>query len=71
MIGTMAMPANWGYKDVFAKYVSKIWVNAIVLVLGLAAFVYTRVDSHYILIPQLIAYVCISICIAIILYLLL
>lgn len=54
------------YRDVVSQYASKIYVNVGLLFLGLASFIYTRIDFHYIFIPQLIAYVFISVCIVII-----
>lgn len=51
------------HKDSFLNIVSKIQCNIILIVLGMIAFVYIRKDYHYYFLPQLIAYVLISLCI--------
>lgn len=51
------------YREVIAQYVYKIWILVFVVAAGLVCFIYTRIDFHYILIPQLISYVVIAVCI--------
>lgn len=51
------------YKDIFTLYAKKVWVLLAVIGVGSASFVYTKIDFHYILIPQLAAYVLIAVCI--------
>lgn len=51
------------YREILSIQVHNIWVKITVLILGLSAFVYTLIDSHYIFILQLFAFVCVAGCI--------
>lgn len=54
------------YKDKIIPIIEKVWVKIIIVLLGCGAFVYTRIDFHYILPTQLIAYICISGCVVVV-----
>lgn len=54
------------YREKASQFASKIWINILLVLIGGLAFVYTRRDFHYYLIPQLIAYICISMCIVVV-----
>lgn len=50
------------YKDKIILIIDKKFTKLILVLIGFGAFIYTRIDFQYILIPQLIAYVCIAGC---------
>lgn len=54
------------YKDKLVIFMKSIRFKLILIVVGCGAVVYTRIDFHYILFFQLIAYVCIAGCIVIV-----
>lgn len=54
------------YRNKLLPLVQKLWVKNVIFVTGCCAFVYTRIDFRYILVPQLLAYVCIAVCIVIV-----
>lgn len=48
------------YREVIIPVIEKVSVKIILIVIGCGAIKYTRIDYHYILMPQLIAYVLIA-----------
>lgn len=51
------------YRVILLQYVKKGWVLGVLLVLGSISFIYVQMDYRYILIPQLVAYILMAMCI--------
>lgn len=51
------------HRELINKYMGKIWIKGLLLMTAIVAYMYTRIDFHYLLIPQIGAYVLISACI--------
>ena len=51
------------YKDCASRLIQNKTSKLVLVLIGCCAYIYTRIDFHYILIPQLLSYVCIAVCI--------
>ena len=54
------------YKVRIIPFIKKTGGKIVLIILGCGAFIYTRLDFYYSLVPQLIAYICIASCVIII-----
>ena len=53
------------YRDSLSRLIHKNVSKLFLIVIGCGAYIYTIVDLHYILIPQLLSYACIAVCIVV------